>query len=70
MGELTYLHLDEGGLLRQGSRQDARVAEAGPQEHGHDKQEEQGSKHRDGRRQVDGQVRTPAGGEGRGKLNK
>lgn len=58
---LTDLHLDEGGLLWQGSRQDPWVAEAGPQQHGYDKEEEDDGKDRDGRGQVNCQVRTPAG---------
>lgn len=54
---LTDLHLDEGGLLRQGSRQHPGVTEAGPQQHGHDKEEEDGSKHWDGWREMYGQIR-------------
>lgn len=52
---LTNFHLDEGGLIWQGPRKHARVTEAGPQQHGYDEEEEHGSKHWDGRREVHSQ---------------
>lgn len=55
--ELTDFHLDEGGLLRQRPWQHPGVAEARPQQHGHDEEEEEGRKDRNGRGQVDSQVR-------------
>lgn len=55
--ELTDLHLDEGGLLWQRPRQHPGVAEARPQQHGHDEEEEEGSKDGNGRGQMDSQVR-------------
>lgn len=52
---LTNFHLDEGGLIRKGPRKHTRVTEAGPQQHGYDEEEEHGSKHWDGRREVHSQ---------------
>lgn len=52
---LTNFHLNEGGLIRQGPRKHTGVTEAGPQQHGYDEEEEHGSKHWDGRREVHGQ---------------
>lgn len=49
---VTNLPLQVGGLVRRGPRQDARVAEARPEQHPHDKDEEHGADHRDGRGQV------------------
>lgn len=56
--ELTNFHLDEGGLLWQRPWQHPGVAEARPQQHGHDEEEEEGSEDRNGRGQMDGQVGT------------
>lgn len=55
--ERTDFHLNKGGLLWQSPRQHPGVAEARPQQHGHDEEEEKGSKNRNGSRQMDSQVR-------------
>lgn len=52
----TYLHFYESCFIWQGSRDHSRVTEAGPQQCSHGEKEEHGSKHRDGRRQLDSQV--------------
>ena len=58
----TYFHLDERGFLLEGPGQNPRVTEAGPQQHGHDEEEEHDSEDRDGGRQMQSQVWTSAGG--------
>lgn len=58
---LTDLHLNEGRLVGQGSRDHPGVTEARPQERGHGKEEENRCEHGDGWRELDCQVPTPAG---------
>lgn len=55
--ELTDFHLNKGGLLWQSPRQHPRITEARPQKHGHDEEKKKSSKNRNGRRQMDSQVR-------------
>lgn len=55
---VTDLPLQVRGLVRRGSGQDAGVAEAGPEQHPHHEDEEDGAEGRDGRTQVGRQVGT------------
>lgn len=49
---VTNLPLQVSGLVRRGPWQDAGVAEARPEQHPHDEDEEHGADHRDGQSQV------------------
>lgn len=60
---VTNFHFDECSLLRKSPGQNPGITEAGPQQHGHNKQEEQHSKDWDGRGQMDSQVWTSANQE-------